>query len=237
MTAILPHITHETGNNPQYSIIWLHGLGADGHDFVPVVDNLQLPVSVRYIFPHAPHRPVTLNGGYEMRAWFDIFTPFDPDTMRGENQSAREDIIGIRTSQTQIDALINQEIARGITPQHIFLVGFSQGGAIALHTALRQRMPLAGLLALSGYLPLVNSITSAFTPASKLSAFFMAHGRQDPVVPYELGLAAKTRLNKLGYPIEWHEYDMQHTVNDMELRDIESWLSHRIQAIGMKDDE
>lgn len=235
MTAILPHITHESANNPQYSIIWLHGLGADGQDFAPVVDNLRLPVAVRYIFPHAPHRSVTLNGGYEMRAWYDIFTPFDPDTMLGENQSAREDATGVRTSQIQIEALINQEIARGISPQHIFLVGFSQGGAIALHTALRLGTRLAGVLALSSYLPLANSVTAETTPASKLSPIFMAHGRQDPVVPYELGLAAKTRLSKLGYTIEWHEYDMQHTVNDMELRDIESWLSHRIQAIGLKD--
>ncbi len=218
---LLPQITLESGKHPQHSIIWLHGLGADGQDFVPIVDELSLPVAVRFIFPHAPMRPVTINGGYVMRAWYDIV---------GDDIGAQQDEAGIRASQAAIEALIAQEAARGIAPDHIFLAGFSQGGAIALHTALRQSTPLAGVLALSCYLPLADSAGSEVLPGTKTTPVFMAHGRNDPVVPYGLGAASRDALVKLGYAVEWHEYAMPHSVCDEELRDIGIWLSGRLNG-------
>ncbi|MDD2721797.1 MAG: alpha/beta hydrolase [Gallionella sp.] len=219
MTAILPHITLDSGKNPDFSIIWLHGLGADGEDFVPIVEEIKLPVAVRYIFPHAPRRPVTVNGGFVMRAWYDI---------SGNDISARQDDAGIRASQADIEALIAQEGARGIAPDHIFLAGFSQGGAIALHTALRQQTPLAGVLALSTYLPLGDTAASESTVASRQTPVFMAHGRSDTVVPHPLGTLSRDALLDLGYTVSWHDYPMPHSVNEAELRDIEAWLSARL---------
>lgn len=219
MTAILPHITLDSGKNPGFSIIWLHGLGADGEDFVPIAEELTLPVAVRYIFPHAPRRPVTVNGGFVMRAWYDI---------SGNDISARQDDAGIRASQADIESLIAQEMARGIAPDHIFLAGFSQGGAIALHTALRQMTPLAGVLALSTYLPLGDTAASESTAASRQTPVFMAHGRSDTVVPYPLGALSRDALLDLGYTVSWHDYAMAHSVNEAELRDIEAWLSARL---------
>jgi phospholipase/carboxylesterase len=228
MTAILSHIELESGKNPQYSIIWLHGLGADGQDFVSVADDLRLPVAVRYIFPHAPHRPVTINGGFVMRAWYDI---------KGDNINAQQDAAGIHNSQTSIDALIDMEVARGIVPQHIFLAGFSQGGAVALHTALRRGVPLAGVLALSAYLPLSETVSSQASTSSRKTPIFMAHGRQDTIVPCALGLASRDGLLALGYTVAWHEYQMQHSVVDQELRDIEAWLTARIAECGLRTEE
>lgn len=222
MTAILSHITIELGKNPQYSIIWLHGLGADGQDFVPMVDELNLPVAVRYIFPHAPKRPVTINGGFVMRAWYDI---------AGDNIAAQQDAAGIRHSQTAIEALIAQEVSRGIAPDHIFLAGFSQGGAVALHTGLRQSVPLCGLLILSAYLPLAETAQTEASSGSRQTPIFMAHGRNDPIVPCALGVASRESLQSLGYSVVWHDYPMQHSVNDQELRDIEAWLTARIEQI------
>lgn len=219
MTSIPTHITLETGKQPQYSIIWLHGLGADGQDFVPVADELKLPVSVRYLFPHAPMRPVTINGGFVMRAWYDI---------RGNDLDSEQDVTGVRASQANIEALIAQEVARGIAPHHIFLAGFSQGGAIALHTALRQPIALAGVLVLSAYLPLADTAQTEATPESRLTPVFMAHGRSDPVVPCALGVASRKNLQTMGYSVTWHEYPMQHSVNEQELRDIEAWLTDRM---------
>jgi len=220
MTAILPHITLDTGKLPNYSIIWLHGLGADGEDFVPIVKELKLPVAVRYIFPHAPKRPVTVNGGFVMRAWYDI---------SGDTINMQQDAAGIRSSQADIEALIAQEVARGIAPQHIFLAGFSQGGAIALQTALRQKTPLAGVLALSTYLPLAETVSAEASPESRQTPIFMAHGRNDNVVPYQLGVSSKDKLEAQGYIVAWHDYAMQHSVNAAELNDIEAWLKIRIQ--------
>ena len=220
MSSILTHITLESGKNPQYSIIWLHGLGADGQDFVPMADELKLPVSVRYIFPHAPRRPVTINGGFVMRAWYDIAS---------DRIDTLQDAAGIRASQADIEALITQETARGIAANHIFLAGFSQGGAIALHTALRQNMPLAGVLALSAYLPLADTTRAEATANSRQTPIFMAHGSRDPVVPVTLGTASRESLQALGYAIDWHEYAMQHSVIERELRDIEAWLTKRMQ--------
>ena len=221
MTTILPHIALESGKQPQHSIIWLHGLGADGQDFVPVVDELDLPSSVRYIFPHAPQRPVTINGGFVMRAWYDIAT---------NDIGARQDAAGIRASQTAVEALIAQEVARGIAPGNIFLAGFSQGGAIALHTALRHPEQLGGVLALSTYLPLSETVAAEAQPSAQQMPIFMAHGRSDPVVPYTLGVASRDALLGAGYAVEWHEYGMQHSVCEAELRDIEAWLGKRMAA-------
>ena len=220
MTALLTHIALESGKQPKHSIIWLHGLGADGNDFVPLVDELNLPASVRFIFPHAPQRPVTINGGYVMRAWYDI---------AGQTIDAKQDVSGISTSQAAIEALIAQEIEQGIPNKNIFLAGFSQGGAIALHTALRQVIPLGGVLALSTYLPLSETTMNEAQPTSKITPIFMAHGNDDPIVPYSLGITSRDALLNLGYNVEWHEYNMQHSICEQELRDIEAWLSVRFQ--------
>ncbi len=233
MSEILAHILLESGKNPQYSIIWLHGLGADGQDFVPIVDDLSLPVAVRYIFPHAPRRPVTINGGFVMRAWYDIVND-NLSTELKTSIDSQQDETGIRASQTDVEALIAKEVERGIEPAHIFLAGFSQGGAIALHTALRQNVPLAGVLALSTYLPLASSAQTESTPSSRQTPVFMAHGTHDPIVPHALGIASRDALKSLDYKVEWHEYAMQHTVVDQELRDIESWLIKRMQDSGAR---
>lgn len=220
MTSILPHIALDSGRQPQHSIIWLHGLGADGQDFVPVAGELNLPVAIRYIFPHAPQRPVTINGGFVMRAWYDIAHP---------SIDAQQDEEGIYDSQAAVEALIAQEVARGIAPGNIFLAGFSQGGAIALHTVLRQAVPLGGVLALSTYLPLVENVASEASAYARQTPIFMAHGRSDPVVPYALGAASRDTLLELGYTVEWHTYAMPHSVCEGELRDIEAWLTRQIK--------
>jgi len=181
-----------------------------------MVDELTLPVAVRFIFPHAPQRPVTINGGYVMRAWYDI---------AGQTIDAKQDESGIRISQAAIEALIAQEVERGVPHNNIFLAGFSQGGAIALHTGLRQATPLGGVLALSAYLPLSKTAANESLPTTKTTPFFMAHGNSDPVVPFILGVNSREALLKLGYNVEWHEYSMQHSVCNQELHDIEVWLS------------
>jgi phospholipase/carboxylesterase len=211
----------QTGKNPLHSIIWLHGLGADGQDFVPIANELELPVAVRYIFPHAPLRPVTINGGFVMRAWYDI---------AGQSIDMQQDAAGIRASQSMVEEIIAREVAHGIAPRNIFLAGFSQGGAIALHTALRQAVPLGGVLALSSYLPLAESSARELSEQSKATPVFMAHGRSDPVVPYALGVASRDALLEFGHAVEWHEYAMQHSVCEEELRDIAVWLTQKIKG-------
>lgn len=220
MTSYPSPIFLQTGKQARHSIIWLHGLGADGQDFVPVANELELPVAVRYIFPHAPLRPVTINGGFVMRAWYDI---------AGQNINAQQDAAGIRASQALVEALIAQEAAHGIARHNIFLAGFSQGGAIALHTAMRQAAPLGGTLALSTYLPLAETAARELVQQSKATPVFMAHGRSDPVVPYALGVASRDALLEFGYAVEWHEYPMQHSVCEEELRDIANWLTQKIK--------
>lgn len=219
MSDLLPCISLDSGKNPRYAIIWLHGLGADGYDFVPMVDELKLPVAVRYIFPHANKIPVTVNGGYVMRAWYDI----------SSNRIASEqDELGIRRSAEQISALIAQQIASGIPAKRIFLAGFSQGGAIALHVALRSQSALAGVLALSTYLPLHQTAVTEISAAAKSCAIFMAHGKHDPIVPYALGETSAARLSALGCPLKWHEYAMEHSVCKTEISDIATWLGEKI---------
>jgi phospholipase/carboxylesterase len=219
MSDLLPHILLEIGKHPQHSIIWLHGLGADGSDFVPVAEEMKLPAPVRYLFPHAPMRPVTINGGFVMRAWYDI---------AADDIGAAQDEAGIRSSQQEIEKLIAQEKQRGVMAQNIFLAGFSQGGAIALHTALRHQEQLGGLLALSTYLPLAELLHREASKDALHTPIFMAHGRSDPIVPYSLGRASAERLTESGYPLEWHEYSMPHSVCAEEIADIESWLMQRL---------
>jgi phospholipase/carboxylesterase len=223
MAPILPHITLDTASSPEYSIIWLHGLGADGEDFVPIVEEINLPVAVRYIFPHAPKRPVTMNGGFVMRAWYDI-SESDLSTKLGTNSAIKQDAAGIRESQEEIEKFIAQEQQRGITPSHIFLAGFSQGGVIALQAGLRCKERLGGILALSTYLALAETIPDEASLAAKETPIFMAHGRNDPVVPHVLGYSSKENLLQNGFHVDWHEYAMQHSVCAEEISDIEAWL-------------
>lgn len=217
--SLLPHITYETGESPQHSIIWMHGLGADGEDFVPVAEEMSLPVAVRYIFPHAPMMPVTINDGFVMRAWYDIAAP---------SIAARQDGDGIRASRIAIEALIAQEKQRGVATENIYLAGFSQGGAIALYTGLLHAPRLGGILALSTYLPLAETLPHEQGAAAGCLPIFMAHGRSDQVVPLELGEASARRLEELGYQPEWREYGMPHSVCMEEVRDIETWLARQL---------
>jgi phospholipase/carboxylesterase len=212
----LPAEEIETRPNPSHSIIWMHGLGADGHDFVPVVSQLKLPpLGIRFVFPHAPMMPVTINGGFVMRAWYDIAT---------DNLGIKEDEHGLRASQTAIEQMIAREVQRGIPTSRIVLAGFSQGGAMALQTGLRHPKKLAGVLVLSGYLPLLPTIERERNSANSLTAIFQGHGTLDPVVPMSLAAASRAKLTQLGYAIEWHDYPMMHGVCDEELVDVGKWL-------------
>jgi phospholipase/carboxylesterase len=217
VTQALQSIEIETGPNPTASVVWLHGLGADGNDFVPIVNELGLPdaMHVRFVFPHAPMMPVTLNGGYVMRAWYDIL---------GTDLVRREDEAGVRRSQAQVEQLIAREVARG-TPRHrIVLAGFSQGGAITLQTGLRQTEPLAGLVALSCYLPLAPLFEAERAAGSATVPMFVAHGVSDPVVPLARGVASRDQLKSLGYAVEWHDYPMPHSVCAEEIEHIAAFL-------------
>ena len=206
-----------TGENPVATIIIMHGLGADGSDFFPIAEQIDLSAigSVRYLFPNAPVIPVTLNGGYEMPAWYDII---------GTDIGRREDEAGLRKSQQAIEAIINNEIARGIPAGKIVVAGFSQGCAMAYMTGLRFGHKLAGLAGLSGYLPLADKIAAERHSANQPTSIFMAHGRQDPMVSVERALASHKALTDLGYAIEWHDYPMEHSVCLEEIRDLRAWL-------------
>jgi phospholipase/carboxylesterase len=198
----------------QACVIWLHGLGADGRDFAPVVDLLNLP-HIKVILPHAPYRPVTLNNGYEMRAWYDIL---------GLQPDSPQDEAGIRDMQATINTMIESEIAQGIPSNRIALAGFSQGGAMALHTATRFNQPLAGVLALSTYLPLKNLLKREQHTANKQTHIWMAHGRFDNVIALSTAQSARQTLEAEGYLLEWHEYDMPHSVCEEEINDIRTFL-------------
>jgi len=214
----LEAIEIETTASPTASIVWMHGLGADGHDFVDIVPELSLPArpGVRFVFPHAPMRPVTINGGYIMRAWYDI---------RDDGGVRREDPAGVRASQKSIEALIEREKARGVPSRAIVLAGFSQGGAMALHTSLRQGERLAGVMALSCSLPLADALAAEAGPANRDVPIFMAHGTHDPMIPMARAVRAREILAGLGYRLEWHEYPMPHSVCLEEIRDISAWLT------------
>lgn len=214
---MLDAIQIETAPNPTVSVIWLHGLGADGSDFVPIVQELDLSgcPGIRFIFPHAPTMPVTINNGYIMRAWYDILVS---DLVR------REDEAGLRKSQELVEQLIAQEKARGIPAERIVVAGFSQGCAMTLQTGLRHPEKLAGLLCLSGYLPIHTTVASEAHGANRDTPIFMAHGRQDPVVTIDRAEASRDILQSLGYKVEWHEYMMPHSVCAEEVADIGAWL-------------
>jgi phospholipase/carboxylesterase len=221
MTALLETIELETAPNPTAAVIWMHGLGADGNDFVPIVNEIDLSGApgIRFIFPHAPTRPVTINNGYVMRAWYDIsFGDLEGNTRKADEK-------GVRESQAQIGQLIARENGRGIATGKIVLAGFSQGGAIALHTGLRYPGTLAGVMALSTYLPLAESFAKEASPANTKTPVFMAHGTQDPVVPYAMGRGSRDLLQQAGYALEWQEYPMQHSVCLEEVADIGRWLT------------
>lgn len=215
MSTLLPHITLDIGTSPQHSIIWLHGLGADGEDFVSIAQKINLPVAVRYLFPHAPKRPITINGGMMMRAWYDIIT------FNGPIDSA-----GIQASQAAIENLIAQEKKRGIVARNIYLAGFSQGGAIALHTGLRHAEKLGGIIALSSRLPQTEKLPGEMN--AHKPPIFMAHGHSDPIIPYNTGSHSATLLKESGYQLEWREYAMPHSVCAEEVSDIERWLTRQL---------
>jgi phospholipase/carboxylesterase len=213
----LETVTVETGPNPTFSIIWMHGLGADGHDFEPLVPELldkSMPV-IRFVFPHAHVRPVTINNGYEMRAWYDII---------GIDKRSTEDFAGITASAKAVGDLIKQENERGIASDRIVIAGFSQGGAMALHIGTRHADKLAGVIALSCYLPLSGELGTARSASNQSTPIFMAHGTQDPVVPYPLGDESRRLLESTGYAVEWHAYPMPHGLCEPEVADLRAWL-------------
>ena len=215
MSELLEAIELETGNKPVTSVIWLHGLGADGHDFEAIVPELDLPaVPVRFVFPHAPMRPVTINAGMVMRAWYDV----------SDAAIRREDEAGVRASQAHLEALIAREKERGTSASRLLLAGFSQGGAIALHTGLRHRERLAGIMALSCYLPVADKLAAEAHAANRDVPVFMAHGTLDPVVAISRAVQSRELLGREGYAVEWHDYRMPHSVCVDEIRDISNWL-------------
>lgn len=220
MSKPLEAIELETRPNPSHAVIWMHGLGADGSDFVPIVRELDLPqLGIRFIFPHAPMRPVTINGGFVMRAWYDIV---------GQDLARQEDERGIRESQNPVEQLIEKEVGRGIPANRIVLAGFSQGGVITLQTGLRYSKRLAGLLALSCYLPLAATLEKERSAANQDVPVFIGHGTSDDIVPLQRGLAARDALMKLGYKPEWHQYPMPHSVHPDEIADIGAWFHHTL---------
>lgn len=221
MTSPLETIVVEPAAPANAAVIWMHGLGADGHDFEPVVPefDLRLPLSVRFIFPHAPFRPITINGGHVMRGWYDIT----------ELSSLRqEDATGVQASARAIEALIAQQIESGIPAQRIVLAGFSQGAAMALHTALRYAQPLAGVIALSGYLPLAATLETEAHSANARTPIFLAHGNQDNVVPLRLAENTRTVLERNNYVVTWRMYPMPHSVCAQEIGDIAEFLNARL---------
>ncbi|HEY2418768.1 MAG TPA: alpha/beta fold hydrolase [Steroidobacteraceae bacterium] len=203
------------------SVIWLHGLGADGHDFVPIVPDLRLPpaLAVRFVFPHAPVRAVSLNHGAAMRAWYDI---------KVLSIDSAEDADGIADSATRIDGYLRRERALGIAANRIVIAGFSQGGAMALYSGLRCEQTLAGVLALSTYLPLRQRLAAEASAANRNTSILMCHGRQDPVVPLQYAMLSRDALMQQGYAVQWQEYPMQHEVCAQELADIAAWLRQRL---------
>ena len=217
MTELLENIEIDTAPNPTVAVIWMHGLGADGNDFVPMVRELDLAglPPIRFVFPHADQIPVTVNGGYVMRAWYDIT---NADLMR------REDEAGLRRSQRQVEALIAREQARGIKADRIILAGFSQGCAMTLQTGLRHPEKLAGLMCLSGYLPLSATVAAERTEQSLDTPILMVHGSSDGVIPIARAEQSRDLLESMGYQVEWHAYPMQHSLCQQEVADIGAWL-------------
>jgi phospholipase/carboxylesterase len=217
MSTLLQTIEKETGANPTVAIIWMHGLGADANDFVPMLHELDLAglPAIRFIFPNADTMPVTINGGYVMRAWYDIVAT---------DLGRQEDEAGLRASQAKVEALIEREKARGIPAERIILAGFSQGCAMTLQTGLRQKEKLAGLMCLSGYVPIAAKAAAEHTPESLATPVFMVHGRMDPVIPVARAEQSRGLLQQWGYQVEWHDYPMQHSLCQEEVDHISAWL-------------
>src|SRR5690606_2486527 len=226
---LLQTVEHETGPSPGWCILWLHGLGADGNDFAPIVPELVRPgwPPLRFVFPHAPVRAVTINNGMRMRAWYDIRN-FSFDELGGGD---RADSAGVLESVAQVEALVAREAARGIPSERLVLAGFSQGGAIALATGLRRDQPFAGLVALSTYLPMAPQAADHLARPALRQPVFMAHGSQDPVVPPAAGEHTRTVLEGLGFQLDWHRCPMGHAVCAEEIRDLGDWLQDRF-AVG-----
>lgn len=220
--SLLDCVAFDTGPDPRYSVIWLHGLGADGHDFEPIVPELVRPdwPAIRFLFPHAPKRPVTINGGMRMRAWYDI---------SGQELEHKQDEVGVRESMQQVNDLLDRETERGIAPGNQFLIGFSQGGAIALSTLLRRTQPLAGVVGLSTYLPIADKSLQEVTESSRKIPVFMGHGSLDPVVGMALGTMSRDWLTRAGYAVEWQSYPMPHSVCAEEIRDIATFMQTRFR--------
>ncbi|MBB6185062.1 alpha/beta hydrolase [Oleiagrimonas soli] len=227
--TLLETVEKETAAAPTHSILWLHGLGADGHDFMPIIPVLTAPEwpALRFVFPHAPVRPVTVNGGMAMRAWYDI---------KGMDIADKQDADGIRASVQAVEALIAREVERGVPVERIVLAGFSQGGAIALNAGLRHAQRLAGIVALSTYLPLAASLADERATANAHTPIFWGHGSQDPVVPQALGEQSRDMLAGLGYAVDWHSYPMAHQVSVEEIADLRAWLGARLHAEHAADD-
>jgi len=217
MPDLLDAIEIETATSPTAAVIWMHGLGADGHDFEPIVPELRLPARLptRFVFPHAPLRPVTINQGHVMRAWYDV---------RALAGVRREDEAGVRQSARQIEALMERERQRGIAPGRLVLAGFSQGGAMALHVALRYPERLAGVMALSCYLPLGGILATEAAAANRDVPIFWAHGIHDPMIPLAMAEHGRAQVAALGYAIEWHQYAIPHSVSAEEIADVARWL-------------
>jgi phospholipase/carboxylesterase len=214
---VLETLELETGPGPTAAVIWLHGLGADGYDFEPIVPELDLAAApaVRFVFPHAPMRPITINGGAVMRGWYDVLS------LEGVR---REDDTGVRASQASVEELIAREAERGVPAARLVLAGFSQGGAIALQTGLRHPERLAGIMALSTYLPLASTLAAEASAANGDVPIFMAHGRHDSLIPIERATISREALRGAGYKIEWHDYAMEHAVCREEIEDVAAWL-------------
>jgi phospholipase/carboxylesterase len=226
MSELLQTIEIETAPRPAAAVIWLHGLGADGNDFAPIVPELRLngAPAIRFIFPHAPMMPVTINNGYVMRAWYDVsFGDLEGTTRRADEK-------GVRASQARVGELIGREIARGVAARDIVIAGFSQGGAIALQTGLRYPEPLAGIMALSTYLPIADRLAEEAAAANRDVPIFYAHGTHDPVIPLAMATASRDKLTASGYAVEWHEYPMQHSVCMEEVAAIRTWLTKVLRA-------
>ncbi len=224
MTATLDTVEHETGPDPTWAVLWLHGLGADGNDFAPIVPELVRKhwPAIRFVFPHAPVRAVTINGGARMRAWYDI---------RDTNLANRADREGVAESVAQVEALVAREAERGIGAERVLLAGFSQGGAVTLAAGIARARPLAGLIALSTYLPMTPAqAQAALQPAATAQPVFMAHGQFDPVVPCAGGEMSAAVLKQFGFDVQWQRYPMQHAVCGEEIRDLGDWLSLRFAA-------
>ena len=217
---MLETVEQETGASPEWSVIWLHGLGADGHDFAPIVPELVRPhwPAIRFVFPHAPKRPVSINNGMPMRAWYDIVSL---------DFRSRADAGGVAESVAQVEELIAREQARGIPRERILLAGFSQGGAITLSAGLRRAQPLAGLVALSTYLPEVDAAAAQLVEGATAQPVFMAHGSADPVIPVQVAEHSLQVLKGLGFGVEWHRYPMAHQVCAEEIQALGDWLQAR----------